>query len=316
MDVGQIEALVQVAQHQSFSKAAESLYLTQPSVTARIQALEKELAEELFERTGRGVRLTDAGHAFLPFAERILAVLQEGRESVEEVRSLQIGSLRLGVAPTLCTYVLPRTLKAFRNRYPDLEVTIRTGRSEQILALLLNDEVQVGLCRSLYHPDVETIPLYADEIILVANPQHPLATRSSVALEEMSRQPVILYDRGSGYYALTASIFREAGIVPHLAMELDYLEATKRMVEEGLGIALVPRVAVERELELGVLREVSIIDAPPVNRQIGLLYKRRRKLNRVAQAFVDFMAEHYDLQLLPQPPGAVASRRRRWPQDG
>ena len=132
MDVGQIEALVQVAQHQSFSKAAESLYLTQPSVTARIQALEKELAEELFERTGRGVRLTDAGHAFLPFAERILAALQEGRESVEEVRSLQIGSLRLGVAPTLCTYVLPRTLKAFRNRYPTGEnyvVADDVGRS-------------------------------------------------------------------------------------------------------------------------------------------------------------------------------------------
>jgi len=312
VDVGQLEALVQVARHQSFSKAAEALYLTQPSVTARIQALEKELGEELFERTGRGVRLTDAGQAFLPFAERVLAILQEGRESIEEVRSLQLGSLRLGVAPTICTYVLPKILKAFRSRYPNLEVRIRTGRSEQILDLLLNDEVQVGLCRSLYHPEVETITLYDDEIILVANPQHPLAAGQGVTLEELSQQPLILYDRGSGYYALTTSIFREAGIVPRLAMELDYLEATKRMVEEGLGIALVPRVAVERELKLGVLTEVTIIDAPPVNRQIGLLYRKRRKPNRAAQALIDFLTSMYHSRPAPPPAEVVTTRRRRW----
>src|SRR3712207_940080 len=110
MDIGQIEAFVQVAALQSFSKAAESLFLTQPSVTARIQGLERELQESLFERSGRGVRLTDAGQVFLPYAQRILQHLKEGRESIEGLRRSDLGFLRLGSAPALGTYVLPRVL--------------------------------------------------------------------------------------------------------------------------------------------------------------------------------------------------------------
>src|SRR3990170_2498890 len=159
VDLGQLEAFSQVAAHNSFSRAAEALQLTQPSVTARIQALERELGEEIFERGGRGVRLTDAGLAFLPYVERILQTLQEGRDAVDEVRNVQLGSLRLGTALTISTYVLPKILHTFCQRYPGVDVVIRTGRSEQILSMLLADEAQVGLVRSLSHPEVETVHL-------------------------------------------------------------------------------------------------------------------------------------------------------------
>ena len=128
MDFGQVEAFIQVAQHHSFSRAAEALGLTQPSITARIQTLERELGEELFERGGRGVKLTDAGHAFLPYVERMLQTLREGRDAVEEVRNVQLGSLRLGSAITISTYVLPGILRTFCGRHPGLDVVIRTGR--------------------------------------------------------------------------------------------------------------------------------------------------------------------------------------------
>jgi len=293
LDLGQLEAFVQVATHHSFSRAAEALQLTQPSITARIQSLERELGEALFERSGRGSRLTDAGAVFLPYAERILQTLREGKDSVDEVRSVQAGSLRLGSAPTVGTYVLPRILRLFHERHPGVEVSVRTGRSEQVLNMLLSDEVQVGLVRSLVHPDVDTITLYEDDVVLATNPRHPFAQSGRATIEEVAAQPVILFDRGSSYYGLIHGFFRQAGVVPTVAMELDSMEATKRMVEEGLGIALLPRVCLERELASGELAEVAISDMPPLSRRIALIYRRGRKRARTVDAFLEVLESVY-----------------------
>ena len=295
MDFGQIEAFVQVSANSSFSRAAEVLQLTQPSITARIQSLEREVGEELFERGGRGVRLTDAGLAFLPYAERILQTLAEGRDAIDEVRNVQLGSLQLGSALTICTYVLPQILHDFRSRYGGVDVSIKTARSEQVLAMVLSDEVQVGLVRSLSHPDVETVHLYDDEIVLIAAPGHPFASTGRTTVEEAASEPIVLFDRGSSYFGLIHGFFRQAGVVPNVAMELDSLEATKRMVEEGLGIALVPLVTIERELEAGALAKVDIVDAEPLRRPISLIYKRHRKRPRTVEAFIDTLSEIYAL---------------------
>ena len=297
MDFGQIEAFVQVSTHSSFSRAAEALHLTQPSITARIQALERELGEELFERGGRGVRLTDAGHVFLPYVEHILQQLQEGRDAVEDVRNVQLGSLRLGAAITISTYVLPTILHRFCADYPLVDVVIRTGRSEQVLNMLLADEVQVGLLRTLSHPDTESIPLYDDEIVLVAHPDHKFATAGQATIAEVASEPIVLFDRGSSYYGLIHDLFRKANVIPNVAMELDSLEATKRMVEEGLGIALVPEVTIGRELESGTLVQVGLSDVEPLRRRIALQYRRNRKRSRAVQAFIDTLAEIYSAPL-------------------
>jgi LysR family transcriptional regulator, low CO2-responsive transcriptional regulator len=293
LDFGQVEAFVQVSKHRSFSRAAEALQLTQPSITARIQALERELGEEMFERGGRGVRLTDAGNAFLPYVERILQTLREGRDAVDEVRNVQLGSLRLGTAITISTYVLPNILHKFTDRYPGLEVVVRTGRSEQVMQMLLSDEVHVALARSLANPEVENIHLYDDEIVLAVNPEHPFAKGGRVTVAEAATEPIVLFDRGSSYYGLINNFFRQAGVIPNVAMELDSLEATKRMVEEGLGIALVPLVTVERELASGDLVKVDLADAEPLSRPIALIYRKSRKRPRTAQAFIDTLAEIY-----------------------
>lgn len=293
MDFGQIEAFVQVSTHNSFSRAAETLQLTQPSITARIQALERELGEELFERGGRGVRLTDAGRVFLPYVERILQQLQEARDAVDDVRNVQLGSLRVGSAITYSTYVLPTILHRFYQEFPGVEVVIRTGRSEQVLNMLQADEVQVGIIRSLSTAEVETIPLYDDEIVLVAYPQHPFAQSGRCTIGQAAREPIVLFDRGSSYYGMIHDIFRKAEVIPNVAMELDSLEATKRMVEEGLGIALVPLVTVQRELDQGILVRVELTDLQPISRPIALVYRRNRKRSRTAQAFIDMMASVY-----------------------
>jgi DNA-binding transcriptional LysR family regulator len=293
LDFGQVEAFAQVANTHSFSRAAEALQLTQPSITARIQTLERELGEELFERGSRGVRLTDAGSAFLPYVERLLQTLQEGRDAVGDVKNVQAGSLRLGSAPTISTYVLPRILNAFCRQYPGVDVVIRTGRSEQVMNMLLADEVQVGLVRSLTNSDVETIDLYEDEIVLAAPPGHPFSKYGRASVNEAAAEPIVLFDRGSSYYGLINNFFRQAGVIPNVAMELDSLEATKRMVEEGLGIALVPLVTIERELQAGTLVRVDLEDAEPIKRPISLIHRRHRKRPRTVQAFIDTMAKIY-----------------------
>jgi DNA-binding transcriptional LysR family regulator len=297
LDFGQIEAFVQVAMHNSFSRAAESLQLTQPSITARIQALEREMGEELFERGGRGVRLTDAGRVFLPYVERILQQLQEARDAVDDVRNVQLGSLRVGAAITISTYVLPNILHQFCQEYPGVEVVIRTGRSEQVLNMLQADEVQVGIIRSLSVADIETIPLYDDEIVLVAYPDHPFARRGGCTISEAAREPIVLFDRGSSYYGMIHDIFRKAEVIPNVAMELDSLEATKRMVEEGLGIALVPLVTAQRELEQGILVRIELTDLQPIRRPISLVYRKNRKRSRTVQAFVDMMTSVYSAKM-------------------
>ena len=293
MDLGQLEAFVQVANQHSFSRAAEALFLTQPSVTARIQALERDLGERLFERSGRGIRLTEVGECFLPHAERVLQALNTGRDAIDSLRNLHSGSLVLASATTVSTYVLPGLLKTFRARYPRIEVSVRTGRSEQVLQMMLADEAQVGLVRAVYHQDIETKGLIEDELVLVANANHDLAGKGSVTVEQLGDHPFIFFDRNSSYYSLAQGIFRQHGVVPRTQMELDSMEASKKMVEEGLGIAMLPKVALERELKEGILRIIEIENMPNPTRQIALISRRSRPLGPVAQAFVDIVTEIY-----------------------
>jgi DNA-binding transcriptional LysR family regulator len=212
---------------------------------------------------------------------------------VDDVRNVQLGSLRVGAAITVSTYVLPNILHRFCQQYPGVEVVIRTGRSEQVLNMLQADDVQVGIIRSLSAADVETIPLYHDEIGLVAYPSHPFARSGSCTIGEAAREPIVLFDRGSSYYAMIHDIFRKAEVIPNVAMELDSLEATKRMVEEGLGIALVPLVTAERELAQGILVRIELTDLQPIRRPISLVYRKNRKRSRTVQAFVDMMTSVY-----------------------
>lgn len=295
--LGQLEAFVQVARHRSFSKAAETLFLSQPSVSARIQNLEKELGEPLFRRNGRSVLLTEVGQTFLPYAERILQSVEAGLEALEALQNLNVGALHLGCAFSISTYVLPKLLKLFTAQHPRIEISTRTGRSEQVIRTLLADEVHAGLVHAVPHPEIEMIHLYDDEIVLVTDPKHPFARRRRVPVDAVVRQPFVFFAHTSNYFRLTSDIFRRANTLPRAAMELDSLEAAKKMVEAGLGITLLPRVSVERELELGFLAEIEIEGVSPLRRPIAFIHRRNRRPNRVVQAFLETLQECYHFRL-------------------
>ena len=293
MEIGRLEAFVQVATLLSFSKAAEALYLTQPTVTARIQALERELGEPLFERMGRTIRLTDAGESFMPHAQRALQAVKEGRDAILTLRNVDRGTLSIGTAPTIGTYVLPELLERFGHDHPGVEVSIRTGRSEEVMSMVLADEVQVGFERFLTHPEIETVTLYEDQIYLMASPGHGFARRSHVALSDVARDSVIFFDEGSSYHALSIGIFRDTGVAPRRTLDVDNLEMAKHLVMRGLGLAFLPRVAVERELSEGSIVEIEIADSQPISRQIATIYRRQRLQSRAMLALLEMLKEIY-----------------------
>src|SRR5438270_13566817 len=284
----QVEGFLEVARLGSVSRAAEALFITQPTLTARLHGLERELGAKLFQRTPRGMRLTEAGRAWVPFAERALRALVDGRDALEQVMSASAGHLMIASAPAVSTYLLPSLLERFVAAHPRVEVSVRTGHSEDIVALVLRDEVQVGLGRVIHHPDLELRPFHKEELVLVCAPDHPFAKRRSVSMAQVTNERLIMFDRTSSYYEITHSAFAAAGARLKRYMELDSIEAAKKMVERDLGVALLPATAVVRELEARHLSKVRVRDAPPMYNSIAAF--RRRDAGRPEGVVAAFLA--------------------------
>ena len=268
MRLAQIEGFVEVARSQKLGQAAGELFITQPALTARIQRLEQELGVPLFVRTPTGMRLTDPGRTFLPWAVRALDAVEEGRRHVHELARGGAGELAIGAAPAVGTYVLPALLKSFSDDLPNVSLVVRTGHSEEILDMVLRGEVEVGLVRALLHPQIQSVPFYEETLVLVTDPSHPFAARKGISIAEIAEMQLILFDRTSSYHGLTSSFFREAGVTPRGVMELDNIDAAKKMVQQGLGVALLPQTAVAGELADGSLVAVRLADVEPAHRQI------------------------------------------------
>ena len=285
--LGQLEAFVEVARRGTISRAAEALFVSQPALTARIQGLERTLGSELFARGRHGSRLTEAGRAFLPHAERALTAVQRGRDAVAEVASGSGGRLTIGAAPAVSTYVLPSMLHRFHADHPDVHLSVRSGHSEDVLEMVLREEVEIGLMRPILHAEVISSLLYEDELVLVVHNGHPFASSGQIRMEQMATEHLILFDRTSSYHELTSAVFRQAGIAPRGYLEVDNIDAAKRMVEQRLGIALLPGTSVVAEIGAGRLFPVKVTDMAPVKRQIVIA--RRRDAGVLSPAAAAFL---------------------------
>ncbi|HET9682206.1 MAG TPA: LysR family transcriptional regulator [Candidatus Limnocylindrales bacterium] len=274
MQLAQVEGFVEVAHRGNLSRAAESLFITQPALTARLRVLEHEVGTALFRRGGRGMQLTEPGRAFLPYAERALRTLRDGVAMVGQLPIAE--ALVLGAAPAISTYTLPGLLVSFAEARPEARLIVRTGHSEEILDQVLRGDLDVGLIRALNHPDLESLLILEDELVLVADPGHALARRRRITPSQIGEARLILFDRTSSFYELTSRLFRQAGSPPRGVLELDNIDAAKRMVLAGLGVALLPRTAVDDELATGRLRSIELVGTPPVERRIVAVRRRER----------------------------------------
>ena len=269
-----LESFLTVARTGNLTEAARELHVTQPGLTARLQRLEAELGAELLVRLPRGVRLTEAGRALLPYAERALESLDQGTAAVRDLVRGTGGRIEIGAAPAVSTYVLPRALQRFASEHPAVALGVRTGHSEELLSLVLAEQVQIAIVRTLRHPEIESTPLYEDEVVLATHPAHAFAGDHAVRVEQLGDQPLILFDPSSSYHELTSAMYRAAGVAPRGVMVLDSIDAAKRMVQLGLGIALLPRSALREELDDGSVAAITVVSTAPVRRQIVAIRRR------------------------------------------
>jgi DNA-binding transcriptional LysR family regulator len=293
MELGQLEAFLVAVRVHSFSRAAAVIGVTQPSLSARILSLEAELGEPLFHRVGRGVRLTDTGRTFLPFVQRAMDTLQRGKDTIESSRAATAGRLHIGAARGISSAILPGILETFHDRHPGIDVAIRTGRSYEVLELILSEEIQVGVSRALYHPEVVTTHLYDEEIVLVTHPNHPFAQAGRASIYDVGSEPLIIYDKESTYFVLIDRVCREAGILPNIAMDLDSIESTKRMIERGLGISFLPFNSLKRELETGTLAHVRLIEGHRITLPTAVMVRRASSYGPLVTAFLELLQDMF-----------------------
>ena len=300
MEFSQLEAFLEAANRGSFRRAADALYLSQPSVSARVQTLESEVGVVLFHRTARGVRLTDMGRIFLPFAQRSIETLRRGREVLESVRQTSAGILNMATARVIGTYVLPETLQKFQQLYPDANLHIKVGGSSDVLQMVVDEEVQLGLARFMQHPDVDTLHLYDEEAVLVVHPGHPFTKTRVAAMSQVAQEPLIVYDPGdpgSSYFQFINRVCRDAGVTAKVEMNLDSVEAAKNMVRLGLGVSFLPRSAVRREVEFESLTLIDLAEVPPVLLPTYLLLRRGQEIGPTARSFLKLLQETYNVEI-------------------
>jgi DNA-binding transcriptional LysR family regulator len=305
MEILQLETFLAVATYGGFHRAAGALRISQPAVSARISTLEEALGTRLFERDHGKFSLSAAGKALRPHAEQVLRQVAMARQAVHELHPISGGALPIAASLSICTYLLPEVLKKYQESHPNVVVSVRSGNSAQVLKMVLDGEVDLGLARSLNHPEVETIQLRDDPLILVGHPGHPALARKKVRLEELESMPIISYDRGSSDWTLMNGLFRRSGLLPNIVLEVETIEACKRMVLRKLGLAFLPQIAVVDELRRGKLRPLEITDSEPLRRSLDVILPRRRPLSKSAKELVAGLRE------ATQGPVQIAPTRRK-----
>lgn len=291
MLIAQVAGFLEIVRLRNLSRAAEALHVTQPALTARLQLLEADLGAPLFERSHRGMRLTDAGRAYLPFAQRAVEALNSGRALVGEHARGTTGQLTIGTAPAVGAYVLPGLLVRYVERFAAIRLVVRTGHSEEIADLVARGELDIGLIRELHHPGIVVQSLYEDELLLVVPPSHEFVRLGRIDVARLADATLVLFDRTSSYYDFTNTIFRAAGVAPRSIIELDNIEAAKQVVRQGLGVALLPVTAIAGDVARGALRVIPMDGVPPTRRRIVAIRRAGsgQATSAAVQGFLDVL---------------------------
>jgi DNA-binding transcriptional LysR family regulator len=296
MDLRRLEVFAKVAELGSFSRAAETLFLTQPTVSEHVRALEDELGVPLLDRLGRGATPTQAGRLVLGYARRILALSGEARQALEQFRGRMIGELVLGGSTIPGEYVLPALVGRFTARYPGVSVTVRIGSSRQVTTWVEEGHVEVALVGA--PPASRALSgreLMDDELVVVVPAGHAWAERARVRLADLKTEPFVVRERGSGSREALERALGEA----HAALsglrvvaEVGSTQAVKQAVRAGVGVALVSQRAVEDECRAGLLRALRVEDLR-VARAFHLVTHRERSHSPLAQAFLEVVESEY-----------------------
>jgi DNA-binding transcriptional LysR family regulator len=292
VDLRQLEIFVKVAELGSFSKAAEALFLTQPTVSEHIRSLEDELGVRLLDRLGRGAVVTKGGALLQGYAQRLLALSREARQAMESFQGRMSGDLLVGASTIPGEYILPGLIGRFKEKFPDIAITLLIGDSQTVTEWVAEGRAEVGVVGARSgHRSVEFRELLPDDIVLIVSATHPWHGRKQVTLDELRAEPLLLRERGSGTRAALESALAASATdlsAFRVIGEMGSTQAIKQAVKAGVGVSLVSRRAVDDESRSGAVWGLRVKDLK-IARAFYLATHRERSRSPLAEAFRAFV---------------------------
>lgn len=287
----QLRILKAIASEGSFKRAADSLYVSQPAVSLQVQNLERQLDVPLFDRGGRRAQLTEAGHLLLGYGEKILSLCQETCRALEDLQNLQGGTLIVGASQTTGTYLLPRMIGMFRQKYPDVAVQLHVHSTRRTAWSVANGQIDLAIVGGEIPTELlealDVVPYAEDELALILPPSHPMVQQETIQKEDLYKLQFISLDSQSTIRKVIDQVLSRCGIDTRrlkIEMELNSIEAIKNAVQSGLGAAFVSVSAIEKELLMGVLHK-SQMEEVVVTRILSLICNPNRYRSKAAEAF-------------------------------
>jgi len=270
VNIENIEAFVYVIHYGSFNKAAEALFLSQPSVTARIQSLERELDCRLFDRTGKTIRITDEGKRFLPYAQQLIVTYQKGKLQVHRKKSVP-QELRIGCTVSVSNYIIPAILPHLKRKFPDVHYKFVTGTTDEIVGKTLNKETDIGFVRNVNHPQLQSVKFYEDPIRLYTYEGHPFLLAELVTAAKIAEQPLVFFECGALDWLRIHRIFESLEQPPNIQIQTDNSEMAKKLVLQKAGIGFLPELSVRREVAEKMLFAVPLAETEGIALQTNVI---------------------------------------------
>jgi molybdate transport repressor ModE-like protein len=298
-----LRTLAAIARHGSFSRAGESLRLSQPAVSHHIRHLEQTLGARVLERSGKHARVTRAGELMLARSRRIFDELEAAAQEIERLRGVVSGRVRVGTGATASIYLLPQLLRRLRRRYPGLELIVVTGNAPDIAAGVARGDLDLGVV-TLPVPEarLDVVPFWDDPMVAIAPAEGPWHVRRPAAPADLGTVPLIVYERGGSIRRVIEDWFRRAGVVPRIVMELGNAEAIKELVAAGLGVAITSAITMTAHASSGAITLVPL--RPPLSRRLGIIRKKRASTRPSVQLVLEALTGY-------KPAGRSARRRTR-----
>jgi DNA-binding transcriptional LysR family regulator len=285
VDISQLEVFLKVAQEKSFSRAAEALHRTQPAISQAVRRLEAELDEPLFDRSSKDGTLTASGRVLFDFAQQMMNLRQHARTAIRELRDLHRGKLTLSANEYTVMGLLP-LIPVFRARHPHIKIEVKRSLASRIPSEILGRDVEIGVVT--FKPNdgsIRSVPVLTDELTLIVAPNHPLAAKQLLSVRELGAETFIAHNVPSPYRERVVRTFEKHRTPLNISMEMPTLEAIKRMVEQGMGVALVPRLTAQTEIGRGLLAGLTVKEMR-LERKLHLIYRRGATLSHAAKAFL------------------------------
>ena len=287
MDARDLQIFLSVAKHLNYTRAAEEVNLSQPSVSVRMSQLERDLGAKLFEQLGKKIALTEAGRRFLPYAMKVIAAIDDARHAMDELHGLERGSLRIGASTTPGMYLIPRTIAQFKQQYPEIEVQLAVKDTRQIEEGVIRNEFDFGFVGGhLVGDEVEVVPWIIDEVMLIMPVDHRLSRKRSVNSKDLIGEKFIFREQGSATRAVVDAHLLQCKVEAESIMEIENPESVKKAVQHGLGVAFISGFAIETELRAKTLVAVKIRDLE-IRRELKIVFRKDKHLSSAAHAFVE-----------------------------